>query len=96
MDFYAVARVLGSLAVVLGLLVVALWAVRRFNITLPGSLAARQDKRLAVMEQLSIDPKRKLLLLRRDGREHLILVGPEGPLLIEAGIDGAVSARTTP
>lgn len=87
MDFYSLARVLGALALVLGLLVVALWAVRRFNISLPGSLASRQDKRLAVVEQLSIDAKRKLLLLRRDGREHLILISAESALLIEAGIE---------
>jgi flagellar biogenesis protein FliO len=86
-DFYSLARVLGALALVLGLLVVALWVVRRFNISLPGSLASRQDKRLAVVEHLSIDAKRKLLLLRRDGREHLVLVSADGALLIEAGIE---------
>jgi flagellar protein FliO/FliZ len=33
-----------------------------------------------------IDGKRRLVLLRRDGTEHLVLLGPDSALLIERGI----------
>jgi flagellar protein FliO/FliZ len=38
-------------------------------------LAARSGRRLQVQEALAIDPRRRLLLLRCDGREVLLLTG---------------------
>jgi flagellar protein FliO/FliZ len=85
-DGIALVRALGALLTVLGILAGALWAVRRFNIVLPGSGAPRPERRLAVIERLSLDPRRSITLLRRDGVEHLLLIAPEGHLLIESGI----------
>jgi flagellar protein FliO/FliZ len=45
-----------------------------------------QGRRLAVVEVRALDAKRKLVLLRRDGVEHLILIGPANETLIESGI----------
>jgi hypothetical protein len=89
-DAIALVRALGALLAVLGLLCGALWAVRRFNIALPGTGTGRPDRRLAVIERLSLDPRRSLALFRRDGVEHLVLIAPEGHLLIESRIDAAV------
>ena len=83
-DGLALIRTLGALLAVLGLLGGALWAVRRFNLVLPGSGSVRSDRRLAIVERLSLDPRRSLALLRRDGVEHLILLAPEGHLVIES------------
>jgi flagellar protein FliO/FliZ len=50
-------------------------------------------KRLSVLEVLPIDGKRRLVLLRRDAAEHLVLLGIGGDLLIESnGIARPVSA----
>ncbi len=40
--------------------------------------------RLAVIEAVAVDPRRRLVLLRCDGREALVLTGPAGDLLLEA------------
>ena len=40
-----------------------------------GGLAPREGRRLAVQEVLALDPRRRLLLLRCDGREVLVLTG---------------------
>jgi flagellar biogenesis protein FliO len=79
-------RMLGALALVLGGLAGALWAVRRFDLRLPGriGLAARPERRLALIERLAVDPRRSLVLVRRDGREHLLLIAPEGHVVVEA------------
>lgn len=87
-DGLAIVRSLGALLTVLGLLAGALWAVRRFNLVLPGT-GAGPERRLAVVERLSLDPRRSLALLRRDGVEHLVLLAPEGHLVIETRIAGA-------
>ena len=80
MTILALLRMFGALAIVLGLLAGALWAVRRFDIRLPGRLGAggAPDKRLEVVERLTVDQKRSLLLVRRDNVEHLVLLCPDG------------------
>ncbi len=47
-----------------------------------------RDKRLAVVETASVDARRKLILLRRDDVEHLIMTGGPVDVLIETGIEG--------
>lgn len=43
-------------------------------------------KRLNIVEIMPVDAKRRLLLIRRDDKEHLIMLGTERDLLIEQGI----------
>lgn len=86
MDAYALLRTFGALAIVLGLLFSALWLVRRFNLRLPGHTAGGALRRVELVERTVLDAKRSVALLRRDGREHLILLAPEGNLVIESAI----------
>lgn len=80
-------RTMGGLAAVLGLLAFALWTVRRFDLRLPGRVAVRgAGRRLELVERTSLDSRRSVALLRRDGREHLILLSPEGNLVLETSI----------
>jgi len=44
------------------------------------------ERRLALVEVRPLDAKRKLVLLRCDGREHLVLLGAGSDLLIEKDI----------
>ncbi len=48
--------------------------------------AARPPKRLEVIDQANVDGRRKLLLIRRDGIEHLIMTGGPVDVVIETGI----------
>lgn len=86
MDAYSLLRTLGALATVLGMLAGALWLVRRYNIRLPGGSSGGPSRRLEIVERAALDGRRSVALLRRDGREHLILLAPEGNLMIETGI----------
>jgi hypothetical protein len=47
----------------------------------------RPDKRLAVVEHASVDGRRRLVLVRRDNVEHLIMTGGPVDVLIESGIE---------
>lgn len=78
-------RAVASLVLVLGLLLGVLWALRRFGI---GGMVARPGsrRRLAVVEVMSVDNRRRLVLVRRDGTEHLLLVGGPQDLVVERGI----------
>jgi len=44
------------------------------------------DRRLAVVETLVLGPKQRLMIVRRDTVEHLVLSGPDGASVIEQNI----------
>jgi flagellar protein FliO/FliZ len=46
----------------------------------------KPPKRLEVTDQANVDGRRKLLLIRRDGVEHLIMTGGPVDVVIETGI----------
>jgi flagellar protein FliO/FliZ len=63
--------------------------------------APKPEKRLDVVEQWSLDARRRLVLIRRDNVEHLIMTGGPVDVVIETGIGetsgkGATAAATTP
>jgi flagellar protein FliO/FliZ len=86
MDILSMLRTIGALGLVLGMLGTALWIVRRYDVKLPGRISSTGRKRVELVERLAVDGKRSVALIRRDGCEHLILIGPEGHATIETGI----------
>ena len=47
---------------------------------------ARPERRLGVIEQANVDGRRRLLLIRRDNVEHLVMTGGPVDVVIETGI----------
>jgi flagellar protein FliO/FliZ len=56
-----------------------------------GFFGPKADPRIFVSEQASVDGRRRLLLVRRDDVEHLIMTGGPVDVVIETGI----SVRST-
>ncbi|MEP2830637.1 hypothetical protein [Parvibaculum sp.] len=92
MDFSEIFRFVAALAFILGLIGVCAILARRFGFA-PGASPVGGQRRLGIVEVKAIDAKHRLLLIRRDGKEHLILTGGETPLLIEGGIDAPAPAE---
>jgi flagellar protein FliO/FliZ len=69
-----------ALAVTLGLFGLAVWAFRRFVPAGFIPLAPPRERRMAVVESLMLDTNRRLVLVRLDDQERLILLG-DGRLL---------------
>lgn len=83
MNFLDLLRAVFGLAFTLGLIGLAAWAVRRYAPQLMARLQAQKgERRLQVLETLVLDPARRLVLVRVDDEERLILLG-EGRELIE-------------
>jgi len=83
MNFLALARAVFGLAFTLGLIGLAAYAARRYAPQLLARLnAERGERRMQVVETLVLDPARRLVLVRIDDEERLILLG-EGRELIE-------------
>src|SRR5450432_2061978 len=53
----------------------------------------KPEPRLGVIEQATVDARRRLLLIRRDGVEHLIMTGGPVDVVIETGIQGSPRAE---
>lgn len=80
-------RFIAALAFVVALIVGFAWLAKRFGLAgAVGAAPRTATRRLAVVEVLPVDAKRRLLLVRRDNTEHLVLLGTERDLLIEAEI----------
>jgi len=75
-----------TLLFVLALIGVLAWIARRIGLGNRAPRTGGSRRRLSVTEVRAIDGKRRLILVRRDEIEHLVLLGPQKDLLVEAGI----------
>lgn len=90
-DWGLAARFVVALAVVLALIAAATWFARRYVASgLIGGLGGR--RRLSVVEYAILDGKSRLVLVRRDNVEHLLVLGPTAAVVVESGIAGASGA----
>jgi flagellar protein FliO/FliZ len=80
-----IVRLIGALVFVLALIGLAAWLMRRFG---PAMRLGRSG-RLGLVETIVLDSRRRLVLVRRDNVEHLLLLGATGDLVIEGGINAA-------
>jgi flagellar protein FliO/FliZ len=83
---------------VFALLVLAYGLVRQFRAGQHGSAAPRRGpSRVAIVGSAPIDARRRLIVLRRDNVEHLLLIGGGSDMVIEPNIVRAADAgRVTP
>jgi len=73
--FMDLLRALFALALTLGLFGLGVYAVRRWGPKGLLQLQVGTDRRLSIVESLNLDATRRLVLVRCDGRERLILLG---------------------
>lgn len=80
--------------VVLALIGVAAWLVRRFATTRLGANTQRgRMPRLAVIDAAAVDGRRRLVLVRRDNVEHLLMIGGPTDIVVEPNIVRAAAGR---
>ncbi len=60
----------------------------------PSFLRGR-ERRLGVVEAASVDGRRKLILLKRDNVEHLIMTGGPVDVVVETGIEGPYASKSS-
>lgn len=77
-----------ALVFVLALMGLLAFALKRLGFGGPvAPVGAR--RRLQMVEVLPIGPNHRAVLIKRDGVEHLIVIGPGGDTVVEAGIKTA-------
>ena len=78
--------------IVLGLIGAIAWALRRFGAGRFRDSARGRQPRLAVIDHASIDGRRRLILVRRDNVEHLLMIGGPTDVVVEPNIVRAVAS----
>jgi len=79
---------------VLALIGVAAWLVRRFAGNRIGANPNRSRMpRLAVIDATAVDTRRRLVLVRRDNVEHLLMIGGPTDIVVEPNIVRATAGR---
>ncbi|MEM6627112.1 MAG: flagellar biosynthetic protein FliO [Pseudomonadota bacterium] len=74
------ARMLGALLVVLAIILALGWVLRRFSNAAGARTRAHSD--LKILEWKPMDARRKLAVVRWDGRDHLLCLGPGGDCVV--------------
>ena len=76
-----------TLVAILILVLIVFWLIRRFTGGRFGTGGGRsRQPRLSVLDALPIDQRRRLVLVRRDNVEHLLLIGGPSDVVVESAI----------
>jgi hypothetical protein len=78
--------------IVLGLIGAIAWALRRFGTGRFRDTARGRQPRLAVIDHASVDGRRRLILVRRDNVEHLLMIGGPTDIVVEPNIVRAMAS----
>lgn len=79
MDWLDWARTLFALIATLALIAGAAYAARRLGMLQPGGPGV---KRMRITETLLLDARRRMVIVRVDEREHVLLLGPAGDVVV--------------
>jgi hypothetical protein len=86
-------QVLVAAGITLAVLIIAMMVWRAFSPRMTG----RRGQRLGISEYHELDKTRRLVLVRRDNVEHLILIGGPQDLVVESGISvSSIAASYAP
>ena len=82
---------------VLILIGAAAWLVRRFGSANVGASTNRgRMPRLAVIDAAAVDSRRRLVLVRHDNVEHLLMIGGPSDIVVEPNIQRGPAAAPAP
>lgn len=88
-DLTSIATYVAAFVFVIALIAIGAWLLKGLtgrggNKT--GSFLRGRERRLGVVEAANVDGRRKLVLIRRDDTEHLIMTGGPVDVVVETGI----------
>jgi len=85
MDLYTALRAISALCIVLAMIWGGLWLLRRYGGQILPTAPAKAEKQMSILETLNLPPRHKLVRVANGGREHVLLLGPDGSFELSAG-----------
>lgn len=98
-DMTGIATYVAAFIFVIALIGIGAWLLKGMTArsgSKSGSFLRGRDRRLGVVEASNVDGRRKLVLIRRDDVEHLIMTGGPVDVLVETGIHPPRPAEPAP
>ena len=89
LDFSGYLYVVFALVFVLALIALIATLARRFGLGYSGGSKSAGARRLSISEVLTLSPKHRLVLIKRDETEHLLLLGANNDIVVEGKINKA-------
>ncbi|HLL28391.1 MAG TPA: flagellar biosynthetic protein FliO [Xanthobacteraceae bacterium] len=88
MDLGLAPRFIIAFVLVLALIGLTAWLIRQFGSARASNSGGNRNRvpRLAVLDSTVVDARRRLVLIRRDNVEHLILIGGPSDVVVEENI----------
>ncbi len=80
-----IVRLLLALALVVGLMGGLAFVLRKLGIAESAQVTPKK-RRLKIIETLPLDSRRRLALIQRDGKQHLVLLGINSETVVETNI----------
>ncbi len=96
MDLATYMQFILVLILVLGMILAVVWVLRRLGAGALPLGSKRGRRRLGIVEVAAVDQKRRLVLIRRDDVEHLVLTGGGSDVVIESRIATSPDAPEEP
>lgn len=87
-------RFAAALIFVLALIGAAAFALRALGFIQQGAQRRQSQRRLGIVESLMLDARRRLVIVRRDNKEYLLLVSATGETLLDGGIDAITAPQS--
>ncbi len=81
-------KFVGAFVFVISLMLLLSWFLRRIGLSGPAMMPGTK-RRLKIVEFMPLDHRRRLVLIRRDDREHLLVLGANGETVVESNIPAA-------
>lgn len=75
-----------ALAFVLGLMGGLSFLLKKLGLSAVANIKSSDKRRLSIVESLPLDARRRLVILRRDDQEHLVILGTTNEIVVEQNI----------
>ena len=86
-------RILFGFVAVLGLIALSALAARKLGLaSVSGGMAKK--RRLSIVETLAIDTRRRIVIVKCDNTEHLVILSATGETVVERNLDSVESDAT--
>ena len=80
-------RVFAALAFIVALMGGLAWVMKKLGLSDVANAPSPKKKRLKIIEALPLDSRRRLVLVQRDEKQHLVILGPNSETVVEQNID---------
>lgn len=78
-------RLFAAMAFVLSLMFGLAFILKRLGLSGVPAIST-QKRRLKLIESLSLDSRRRAVLIQRDDKQHLVILGPNSETIVETNI----------